>query len=85
MCHTSDRDLAVAQAWPTRFNPRSGHVVDNVALVQVFYKYFGFSWQFSFHHILHLHLLSGAGTIGQIVANVPSGLSLTLPHEIKKN
>jgi hypothetical protein len=28
--------------WP-RFDPRSGHVVDKVALVQYFSKYFGFS------------------------------------------
>jgi hypothetical protein len=28
---------------------------------------------------------SGAGTIGQILADVPSGLSLTPPQEIKKN
>jgi hypothetical protein len=30
------------------------------------------------------HLLSGAVTLGQIVANIPSGLSLTPPQEIKK-
>jgi hypothetical protein len=30
------------------------------------------------------HLLSGAGTIGKIVADVPSGLSLTPPQETKK-
>jgi hypothetical protein len=28
--------------------------------------------------------IMGAGTIGQLVANLPSGLSLTLPHEIEK-
>jgi hypothetical protein len=30
------------------------------------------------------HLSSGDGTIGQIVAAVPSGLSLTPPHETKR-
>jgi hypothetical protein len=39
-------------------------------------------FQFSFHRLLHIHRLSsGAGTIGQIVADVPSGLSLTSPQE----
>jgi hypothetical protein len=71
------------------FEPRSGHVwfvVDKVALGQVFSEYFGFSCQFSFHRLLHTHyhLSSGAGTIGQLVADVPSGLSLTTPQEIKK-
>jgi hypothetical protein len=31
------------------------------------------------------HLSSEAGTIGQLVADVPSGLSFTPPHETKKN
>jgi hypothetical protein len=54
--------------------------VDRVALGQVFSEYFGFS----FHRLLHTlhHLPSGAGTIGQIVAGVPSGLSPTKPQEI---
>jgi hypothetical protein len=67
------------------FEPRSGHVgfvVDKVALGQVFSEYFGFPFQFSFHRLLHIHHLSfGAGTIGQLVADVPSGLSLTQPQE----
>jgi hypothetical protein len=40
------------------FEPRSGHVgfmVDEVAFGQVFSEYFGFSYQFSFHRILHIH------------------------------
>jgi hypothetical protein len=65
----------------TGFQPRSGHVgfvVDKVALGQVFFEYFGFLCQFSFHRLLHTHhLSSGAGTTGQLVAAVPSGLSLT--------
>jgi hypothetical protein len=71
-----------------RFDPRSGHVgfvVDKVALGQVFSEYFCFPCQFSFHRLLHTHHLStGAGTIGQMVADVPSGLSLTPPQETKK-
>jgi hypothetical protein len=38
----------------------------------------GFLCQFSYHQLLHTHhhhLPPGAGTIGQIVADVPSGLS----------
>jgi hypothetical protein len=65
--------------------PRSGQVgfvVDKVALGQFFSEYFGFPCQFSFHRPHHTHqLLSGAGTL---VADVPSGLSLTPPQETKK-
>jgi hypothetical protein len=61
-----------------------GFVVDKVALEQVFSEYFGFPCQFSFHRLLHTnHLSSGAGTTGQLVADVPSGLSLTPPQEKK--
>jgi hypothetical protein len=71
------------------FKPRLSHVgfvVDKVALGQVFSKYFGFPCQFSFHQLLHIHHLSSrAGTIGQSVANVPSGLSLIPSQKIKKN
>jgi hypothetical protein len=71
------------------FEPRSGHVgfvVDKVALGQVFSKYFSFPCQFSFHRLLHTHhhLSHGAGKIGQLVADVPSGLSLTPHQETKK-
>jgi hypothetical protein len=65
---------------PRVFDSRSGHVgfvVDKVVLGQVFSEYFSFPYQFSFHQLLHTHhhLSSGAGTISQIVADVPSGLS----------
>jgi hypothetical protein len=76
LCHSSGSP-------PRRlgFEPRSGHVgivVDKVALGQVFSEYFGFPYQFSFHRLLHIHhLSSGAGTISQLVADVPSGLSLS--------
>jgi hypothetical protein len=64
----------------------SGHVgfmVEKVALGQVYFEYFGFPFQFSFHRLLHTHyhLSSGAATVGQLV---PSGLSLTPPQETKK-
>jgi hypothetical protein len=68
------------------FDLRSGHVgfvVDKVAFRQVSFEYFGFPCQFTFRRRLHLHHLSfGAGTIDQIVAEVPGELSLTPPHEI---
>jgi hypothetical protein len=62
-----------------------GFVVDKVALCQVFSEHFGFPCQFSFHRLLHTHVPSGAGKIGQIVADVTSELSFTPHHEIKKN
>jgi hypothetical protein len=70
------------------FNPKSGHVgfvVDEVALGQVSSEYFGFSCRFLFHQMLHTYLSPGAGPISQLVADLPSGLSLIAPHEIKKN
>jgi hypothetical protein len=60
-------------------------MVYKVAVGQVFTEYFGFPCQFSFHQLLHTHhLSSGAGTIGQLVIDVPRGLSLTTPQENKK-
>jgi hypothetical protein len=49
-----------------------GSVLDKVALGQIFSEYFGFPCQFSFHRLLHTHhhISSGAGIIGQIVADV---------------
>jgi hypothetical protein len=48
-----------------------GFVVDKVALEYVSSEYFGFPYQLSFHRLLHTHdLSSGAGTIGQLVADV---------------
>jgi hypothetical protein len=66
------------------FEPRSvyvGFVVNKVALGQVFSEYFRFPCQLSFHRLLHIHnhLSSRAGTIGQLVADVTSELSLTSP------
>jgi hypothetical protein len=82
---------SVRMSWYRRpgFEPRSGRVgfvVGRVALGQVFSKYFGFPCQFLFRRLLHTHhLSSGTGTIGQLVADVPSGRSLTPPHETKLN
>jgi hypothetical protein len=70
-----------------RYHVRScGFVVGKVAFGQVFSGYFGVPCQFSFHRLLvvHHHLSSGAGTIGQTVAAVPSGLSLIPLQETKK-
>jgi hypothetical protein len=59
--------------------------VDKVALGQVFSKYFGFLFQFSFHRLLHTHhLSSGTGTIGRLVAVVLGGLILVQFQETGK-
>jgi hypothetical protein len=54
-----------------------------VTLKRVFSEYFGFPCQFSFYNLLHTHLSPAAGTLGQLVAGVPSGFSLTLSEEMK--
>jgi hypothetical protein len=81
------RAQAVSRWLPTasdRIRSRSGYVVfvvDKVALGQVSSEYFGFPCQLSFHQILHPHNLPGAGTIEQLVTDVPSGPSWTpLPN-----
>jgi hypothetical protein len=53
---------------------------------QVFSEYFDFPCQFSFYRLLQMqhHLSSGACTIGQLVGDVPSGLSLIPPQGTKK-
>jgi hypothetical protein len=60
-----------------------GFVVKKVALRQVFSNYFDILCQF--HRLLQSHhnLSSGAGIIGQIVADLPSAFSITPPQEIK--
>jgi hypothetical protein len=62
-----------------------GFAVNKVILGQVFSVYFGFPYQLLFHQIFHTHPSSGAGKIGQLVADSPSGHSLNAPHpkEIK--
>jgi hypothetical protein len=84
-----DQTRAIAQAFSRRLPTAAvrvhvGFGVDKVALGQVFVEYFGFPCQFSFHLLLHTHhLSSGAGIIGQLVADVLSGLSLTPLQETK--
>jgi hypothetical protein len=51
---------------------------------QVCPKHFSFSCQFSFHQMIHTHLSSGAGTVGQLVDSATRGFSLSPFHEIKK-
>jgi hypothetical protein len=61
-----------------------GFVVDKTALGQAFSEHFGLPCQ-SFHRLLHTHHpSSGADTIGQTVADVPSGLRITAQKKIKK-
>jgi hypothetical protein len=61
-----------------------GFMVDKMALGQIFSKYFGFPCQSSFHQMFHIHLSPGIGAVGQLVADLPIGLSLTAHNEIKK-
>jgi hypothetical protein len=71
-----------------RLEPRSYHVgfvVDKGAQGHIFSEYFYFPCQFSFHRLLHIHQLSSKdGTIGQLVADVPRGLSPIASQETKK-
>jgi hypothetical protein len=66
-----------------------GFVVDTVALGQVFSEHLGFPCHFSFHRLLHIHhhhhhLSSGAATTGQLVSDIPSGLSVTNSKKLAK-
>jgi hypothetical protein len=65
---------AIGQAVSRRL-PTAGFVVDKEALWQVFFEYFGFPCQ-EFRLLLqtrHEPSSSGAGTIGQIMTDVPIG------------
>jgi hypothetical protein len=70
------KDMPYLKRWPG--SSHVGFVVDKSAVGQVFSEYLGF------HRLLHTqpHPPSGAGTVGQTVADVPSGLSLTPPQGI---
>jgi hypothetical protein len=62
-----------------------GFVVDKAELRRAFSEYFGFPYP-SFYRLLHTHHpSSGAGTVGQTVADVPRGLNLTPTRKYKKN
>jgi hypothetical protein len=68
-------------------------VEDNEALGQVFSDYFGFPCQFSIHRLPTLIIIiiiiiiinHQFGTIGQIMADVPSELIVTPPPRYQKN
>jgi hypothetical protein len=51
---------------------------------QVFSEYFGFPCQSSFHQLLHNHLSSGAGTIGQQWLTYQVDSVLPHPEKLKK-
>jgi hypothetical protein len=79
------RQLPTVAAWVRAQVKSCEFVVEKVALGQVFFEYFDLPCQFSFPQLLYTHYLaSEAGTRGQLVADVPSGLSLTPPQETKK-
>jgi hypothetical protein len=72
---------AVARA---RTQVGSCEVCGRVALGKILCEYFGFPCR-SLYRLLHNNRVSsGAGTVCQIVAGGPSGLSLTPPKESKK-
>jgi hypothetical protein len=83
---------AIAQAVSRRASHRGGpvsipgQVMWDLWWTKWHWGRFGFPCQFPFHQLLHTHrhLSSGARTIGQILADVPSRLSLTPPQESKK-
>jgi hypothetical protein len=80
LVHKDTKTLPTAAA-RVRSKVKSCRIVaDKVELGQVFTECFGFPCQFSFHRLLHGHLSPGACTVGQIVAGVSSGLSLTPPQ-----
>jgi hypothetical protein len=53
-------------------------MVDKVTLGQASSEYLDFPFQFSFHQMFRTHLSPGPGTIGQLVADVPSQLIVSL-------
>jgi hypothetical protein len=58
-----------------QFQVRSYEICGQSGMGSVFSKYF--------NQLLHTHLASGASIVGQLMADVPTGLSLALPHEKK--
>jgi hypothetical protein len=52
--------------------------VDKLALGKVFFEYFSSSCQSLFQKMLHAHLSSGAGTIGQLVVKKNNGAAITV-------
>lgn len=79
--------LAGFPLWQPKFDIRSSHVgvaVDKEVLRQVSLKYFGFPSCFSIHQILHTHVSSRASATCKFETDIPSRLSLTPLHEMKK-
>jgi hypothetical protein len=62
-----------------------GFVVDKVSPGKVFFEYFGVPCHFAFHRLLRTHHISPvAGATGQLLADLPSALSLTPPQKKRK-
>jgi hypothetical protein len=80
-----EKGRAIAQAARVRAQGRSCGICDGKSGTgAAFSEYLGFPCQFSFHRLLHIHhLSSGASTIGRLMADVPSRLSVIPPQEIK--
>jgi hypothetical protein len=61
-----------------------GIVVHKVALVDVFSKFVGFIYKFSFHILLHIQSPFGADSLGPLLSVVTNGRSLTSTPWITK-
>lgn len=91
--HISFRGRAVAEgvtcwlsfvaAWVRARVMSCWFVSDKVALEHGLSMHFSFLCQ-SLHRLFHTHTSPLVGTIGQTVADVPSGLSLIPPQDMKK-
>jgi hypothetical protein len=74
----------ILPGWPV-FDRRSRICGWGYGIGQVSSEFLGFPFPYSFHRLPHIHHLSSrAGTIGQLVVEVPSGLSLNLKQKTKK-
>jgi hypothetical protein len=80
------RGRAIAQAVSRRLPTEAARLQAQVRSCGVCGGQSGFSFpcQSSFHRLLHTHhhLSSGAGTVGQLVGDVPSGMSQPTPRNL---